>query len=125
MKQYIKNLFLALYGHDPYAWELSEARAKFDIKTVDYEHLREQYQKALALWNDAATECEIAKGQLDKALNLIENLRERLSEREKTIKQIHQGYQNRNAKMAERISELQKEVATLTSGNGAAGYDGK
>lgn len=109
MRRYIKNLLMALHGHDPFAWELSEVRSRLDIKATDYEYLREQYQKALSLWNDATTECEVAKGQLDNALKLVENLRERLAEREETIKQINTEYQKRIAEMDTAMRQTKTE----------------
>lgn len=125
MKQYLNNLFLALTGSSPFREELEEAKRQLEKATCSMSALQDQYCTALEKWDDCQQELEQTRATLRSAekLNdgsqaLIENLRERIREKDAEMKQqgvefrermerIKQDYQKRIDEYNIIIEEMQ------------------
>jgi len=99
MKRYLKNLWGALCGSDPFRTELEEARERLEKAGENMRSLQDQLYAALNHWDgcqmkleeankalEAATETAACK-QLKSMQRLVENLREKNKDLEKLMKQ--------------------------------------
>ena len=81
MKQYFKNLLAALLGRNPYETERDELRRQMEKSGENVRCLNELYYTVLEKW--AATSRQLASLQ-----QLVENLRERIKDKEAAIEQL-------------------------------------
>lgn len=121
MKHYIKNLITALAGCNPYQMELNQVREEYE-KTADrVRELDDIYYKL----HERLTE---TNKQVVGYQNLIENLRQRLSEKDALIEQAREDsrkqaeeYRKRVTDYSVTIERLQKELSQKTPARKTAG----
>lgn len=101
MKRYFKNLFIALCGNNPYQMELDRVREEYEKTTEKVYHLEEMY------WKFQEQKAEIDK-QVAGYQTLVENLRQRLKDKEKLVAD----YSGTIAKLNE---ELNKNLPSPTT----------
>lgn len=80
MKRYFKNLLSALMGNNPYEAERDELAAKLKKAAENVERLRDMYCAACEKW-------EQSNKQLTSQQQLVENLRERIKDKDAAINQ--------------------------------------
>lgn len=113
MKRYFKNLWQALTGKDPYQDDLDEKDRQLEHAAENVRVLHKTYYDALVL--QGTTNKELGSLQM-----LVENLRERIKEKDaeldqlgreylQQIGQIRQEYEKRIATYAREIAKLQKQ----------------
>jgi chromosome segregation ATPase len=113
MKRYIKNLIAALCGRNPFREELDEKNVQLDKAAANVQSLQDMYYSAVDRWNHA----EKRSASLQQ---LVENLRERIKEKDSELEsvgrdfhermeQMKQGYQKRIEEYNAKIDELSKK----------------
>ena len=80
MKQYFKNLLSALLGNNPYQTERDEMAAKLEQAGDNVRGLQELYYNMVGRW-------EAERKQLASLQQLVENLRERIKDKDAAIAQ--------------------------------------
>lgn len=85
MKRYLKNLLAALLGNNPYEAERDELAAKLEKADENVHGMNELYYTVLEKW--AANKRQIASLQ-----QLVENLRERIQDKDAAIGQLKKEY---------------------------------
>lgn len=96
MKQYLRRLWLALTGEDPFACEVSDLREKLERAGENVRSLNEMYYSAVERW-------AAAEKQAKSLQTLVENLRERNHDKDALIKRMDEEYRKQ-------ILELTKSV---------------
>ena len=81
MKRYFKNLLSALLGNNPYKAERDELRRQMEQASENVERLRDMYCAACEKW--AQGDKQVASLQ-----QLVENLRERIADKDAAIEQL-------------------------------------
>lgn len=116
MKRYFKNLWLALTGANPYSDELQDAKDKLNKAADNVQALHEQLYAAMDNWNNSAVNAEELKKKLEAEKRtvhdfevLVENLRERINEKDTLMERMKQDYQQRIAQYTQEIEELQEK----------------
>ncbi len=102
MKRYFKNLWLALTGANPYSDELQDAKEKLDKAADNVSALQNQLYAALEKWEQYAK-------KTDDYEVLIENLRERIKEKDTLMERMKEDYQKRIEQYTKKIDELGKQ----------------
>ena len=135
MKQYFKNLVLAIRGRNPFAEEVADLKEKLEKAGENESALQDQLYAALEKWNEAQQllfESGRMVGERDKWLaekdrqmasqqQLVENLRERIRDKDaeleeqgrafrERLEQTRQDCDKRIATYAEEIERLQKQL---------------
>ena len=136
MKQYLRNLCLALCGNNPYQMELTDVREKYEKAAERVESLQELYFKGVELYDAvsrhvAGLEKLVADGkEQEKNLQrLVENLRGRVSEKDGVLAQqgrefrermerMKADYQRRIDEYTAEIDRLKGETYSVTDHNG-------
>ena len=124
MKQYLRNLCLALCGNNPYQMELTDVREKYEKAAERVESLQELYFKGVELYDAvsrhvAGLEKLVADGkEQEKNLQrLVENLRGRVSEKDGVLAQQGRDFRERMERMKadyqRRIDEYTAEIDRL------------
>jgi chromosome segregation ATPase len=124
MKQYLRNLCLALCGNNPYQMELADVRGKYEKTAERVTGLQELYFKGVELYDAvsrhvAELEKLVADGkEQEKSLQrLIENLRERMAEKDGVLAQQGKEFRERMERMKadyqRRIDEYTAEIDRL------------
>jgi chromosome segregation ATPase len=124
MKQYLRNLCLALCGNNPYQVELADVRGKYEKAAERVTGLQELYFKGVELYDAvsrhvAELEKLVADGkEQEKSLQrLIENLRERMAEKDDVLAQQGKEFRERMERMKadyqRRIDEYTAEIDRL------------
>lgn len=114
MKQYFKNLVLAIRGRNPFAEEVADLKEKLEKAGENVSALNDQLYAALEKW-------EAAKKSAASQQQLVENLRERIRDKEaeleeqgrafrERLEQTRREYDGRIATYAEDIKRLQKRI---------------
>lgn len=85
MKRYFKNLLSALLGNNPYQSERDELAAKLEQASENVERLRDMYCAACEKW-------EQGDKQVASLQQLVENLRERIADKDTVIDQLQKEY---------------------------------
>lgn len=85
MKQYFRNLFIAICGNNPYQMELDKLREELDKAGENVKMLQGLYYKEL----EKAAEAEKL---LASYQTLVENQRERIKEKDEMLKEIRKDY---------------------------------
>jgi len=80
MKRYLKNLLSALLGNNPYQAERDELRRQMEQAEKNMEQLRDMYYTACDKW-------EQGDKQVASLQQLVENLRERIKDKDAVIAQ--------------------------------------
>lgn len=81
MKRYLKNLLSALLGNNPYEAERDELAAKLEQASDNVRGLNELYYNVLEKW-------EAERKQIASLQQLVENLRERIKDKDAVITQL-------------------------------------
>ena len=124
VKQYLRNLCLALFGNNPYQMELADVRGKYEKAAERVESLQEVYFKGVELYDAvsrhvAGLEKLVADGkEQEKNLQrLVENLRGRVSEKDGVLAQQGREFRERMERMKAdyqlRIDEYTAEIDRL------------
>lgn len=100
MKRYFKNLFIALCGNNPYQMELDRVREEYEKTTEKVAQLEDMY------WKFKEQKAEIDK-QVTGYQTLVENLRQRLKEKDEQLAQLKMSRQRL-------VDEHQKQVAAYS-----------
>ena len=85
MKRYIKNLWLALTGSDPYQAELVEKDRQLENAAVNVNSLQEIYYDILDKYTDAKERLAKSEKQVMSYQALVENQRERIRDFQQRI----------------------------------------
>ena len=80
MKQYFKNLLSALLGNNPYQAERDDLAARLEQAAENIEKLHNMYCAACETW-------ERSDKQVASLQQLVENLRERIKDKDAAINQ--------------------------------------
>lgn len=113
MERYLKNLWLALTGRNPFRQELEEKTDQLAKAAVNVTSLHDLYYAALEKWNNETTqriEAEAVNdrlarriGDLEKRIAgmqvLVENLRERVREKDVEMDAAGREFQERMNRM--------------------------
>ena len=81
MRRYFKNLLSALLGNNPYEAERDDLAAKLKKAGENLRGLNELYYNVLEKW-------EAEKKQIVSLQQLVENLRERIKDKDAVIDQL-------------------------------------
>jgi len=127
MKQYFKNLVLAICGRNPFAEEVADLKEKLEKAGENVRGLQDQLFAALERWESAKRLLSLNKERLAERDNqtaslqtLVENLRERIRDKDaeleeqgrafrERLEQTRREYDGRIATYAEEIERLQKK----------------
>ena len=82
IKRYLKNLVNAFLGRDPYREELEETKEKLEKSAENMKAMQDQLYSALDKWNEVVKTSEDLSRQVESREKLIENLRERINEKD-------------------------------------------
>ena len=114
------NLMTALCGSDPYQKELAEVRERYEKTSERVRQLDDMYYQALRKWEEASMKLEKDGKALSDYQKLIENLRERVAEKDAMIAEIRmdcrqqaEGYKHRIADYSAQVARLQGELAKV------------
>jgi len=124
MKQYLRNLCLALCGNNPYQVELTDVREKYEKAAERVESLQELYFKGVELYDavsrhvaDLEKLVGDGKAQEKSLKQLVENLRDRVSEKDGALAQQGRDFRERMERMKadyqRRIDEYIAEIDRL------------
>jgi molybdopterin converting factor small subunit len=80
MRRYLKNLLAALLGNNPYLAERDELAEKLEKAGENVRGLNELYYNMVERW-------ETEQKQMASLQQLVENLRERIADKDAVIKQ--------------------------------------
>lgn len=86
--RYMKNLMKALFSLDPYRDELEEAKEQTRKSAENMSAMQNQLYTALEKWDHAVTCYEEAEKRAMSLQVLTENLRQRIAEKDKLIKEL-------------------------------------
>ena len=127
--RYLRNVMLALLGRDPYRMELDDLYDRYEKAAGNVRDLQDQYCSALEKWD----ECQKMLEESDKALKaaaatascrqlagmqrLVENLRQRVREKEADMERQGREFSDRMDRMKagyqERIDGYVREIDRL------------
>lgn len=102
MKRYFKNLWMALTGCDPFRDELEEKNSQLENAADNLSAMQNQLYAALEKWEQSAK-------RIDDYEALIENLRERIKEKDTLMERMKEDYQKRIDQYTKKIDELSKK----------------
>lgn len=110
MKRYFRNLWLALTGSNPFRSELDEIRDKYEKTAAKVEQLSELYYNSLERWEKAEARTESVVKKLHDYENLIENLRERIVNKDILLERTKTEYQERIERYTTTIDGLTQQL---------------
>lgn len=102
MKQYFKNLVLAICGRDPFAEEVADLKEKLEKAGENVSGLNEMYYSALEKW-------EAAEKRAASQQQLVENLRERIRDKDAELEEQGRAFRQR---MEQTRQDCDKRIAT-------------
>lgn len=102
MKEYLKNLWLALCGRYPYKKERDQLAVEVDVWRENSRALKRQYMSALDMM-------EKKDKQIADYQHLTENLRERLADKDTLMERMKADYQERIEQYTREIDRLSKD----------------
>ena len=88
MKQYLKNLFMALAGRNPFREELEDAKEQLQKAAEVKSATQELLFSALEKWNATMRNLEESDKRAASLQMLTENLRKRIREKDELIKKL-------------------------------------
>ena len=94
---YIKNIIIALLGRNPYQEELDGLQEKYDKAAQNVSSLQDMYYGAVERWTEADKQARSLQA-------LVEQLRERIREKDAIIGEMEKDYQQRGRENA--VSEV-------------------
>lgn len=97
MKSYLKNLLIALKGRNPYQEELDEKNRRLQKVADHNQSLHDQLYAALNNWDGCRLLLEDAEKKCASLQQLVENLRDRIKDKDAEIEQMRQEYDKRVA----------------------------
>ena len=131
MKQYFKNLMMAITGSDPFRAELAKVRSDYEKTAKNFESLNELYLKGLERLDESSEKLKAAKAEVKSQQRLVDNLRTRISEKDALIAEMEKdygrqadGYKKRIADYGEQVARLQGELAKVRKRGKTARTDG-
>ena len=86
--RYLKNLIKALFGLDPYRAELEDAREQLRKSSENMSDMQNHIYSALEKWDQAVARHEEAEKRAISLQVLTENLRQRIAEKDRLIKEL-------------------------------------
>ena len=121
MKRYITILWLALTGRNPFLMELDEKMSQLEKADEHISSLNDMYYKALQKWEESARMAEESSKAFEEVSEklaserqrvhdyevLIENFRERISEKDTLMDRMKKDYQQRIEQYTKEIEDLQ------------------
>lgn len=107
LKRYFARLWVALQGKDPCPVELRKLREEHERNVDDLAEMRALYCACLEKMEEDGKKLKAAEGQVAGLQKLVENLRERLDEREHTIKSMNTRYQSRLIQLEEQLRQAE------------------
>jgi len=102
MKQYFKNLVLVIRGRNPFAEEVADLKEKLEKAGENVRGLNEMYYSALEKW-------ETAKKSAASQQQLVENLRERIRDKDAELEEQGRAFRER---MEQTRQDCDKRIAT-------------
>ena len=90
MKQYLKNLFLALTGSNPFQVELEDTKQQLEKAAENVSALQDQLYSALEEWEHEAKMLEESQKREAGLQQLTENLRERIADKDRMIAKLEE-----------------------------------
>lgn len=103
MRQYLHNLLTALRGVNPFELELKRIRE-------DYNRVAEQVTQLQSVYGAVKERTAGAIRQVSSLQRLVENLRERITEKDTLIERMKADYQERIKAYTTKIDELQNRA---------------
>lgn len=88
MKQYFKRLWIALCGRNPYRENLERMREELAQAKIECEIVSEQKEQTIGLVAILSKKIEETDKQVASYQTLVENLRERIAEKDEMIAQM-------------------------------------
>lgn len=128
MKQYFRNLWLAIIGCDPFSDEVKELRKMMEKDGDNMRKLRNQLYAALNEWDECQRKLEETKKALEEATatpaykqlksmqRLVENLRERIKEKDGKLEQQDRNFHERMELMKRDYQQRIKEYNDKSEG---------
>ena len=113
MKQYFKNVMLALCGNDPYRMELSRVSEEYEKTAERVRQLDAQYFGALEKWGEAQKALEKDEKELRSCQKLVETLRGHIKEKDEQIAQIKEEFTARVERFRKRTADYGTHIAKL------------
>ena len=108
MKRYLKNLCTAICGRNLYEKELTETKRRLEQSEENYKEFG----------NVPASQMIDNTKQISTYQTLVENLRERLKEKDETIEQIRKDYQRQVENYEKRVGDYSLTIDALQKKNG-------
>lgn len=110
MKRYIKNLWFAVTGSNPYQQELDEKDSQYNRTVENFTALQQQYFNALEKWEQAEKNaCSLQQ--------LVENLRQRIKEKDAEMesagREFHDRMERMKADYQKRIDEYNLKIEEM------------
>ena len=116
MKQYFKNLVLAICGRNPFAEEVEDMKEKLEKAGENVRGLQDQLYAALENWESAKRLLSLNKERLAERDNqiaslqtLVENLRERIKDKDVELEEQGRAFRQR---MEQTRQDCDKRIAT-------------
>ncbi len=92
LRRYLRNLFRALLGRNPFRAELAELREQYEKVAENVATLTDLYYKSQELLDEA-------RGQAANEQRLVENLRRRIEEKDEEIQRMQLALRNHGAEI--------------------------
>lgn len=110
IQRYFSNLWLALCGADPFREELAKLTADYEKTAENVRRLNEMYYQVVEKW-------DAAEKRLEDYQVLVENLRERIREKDAEIENAGKDFRERMERMKadyqKRIEQYTEEIDRL------------
>lgn len=106
MRRYFKNLLIALLGRNPYQIELDEVKEKYEAAAENVSSLNDMYFNLLE-------KMDYAEKWIADYQRIIENLRERIKEKEEMLSQQDRDYRARIEEYDQKVKKLQKQLQLI------------
>ena len=108
MKRYLKNLWAAICGRNPYQEELTETKRRLEQSEEDYKDFGNVHDSQMI---------ENTK-QISTLQTLVENFRERIKEKDELIDQMKKDYQRQVKNYEKRVGDYSLTIDALQKKNG-------
>lgn len=113
MKQYFRNLWTALTGRNPYQLELDRVKEEFENAHAELLQVSEKIS-ALGTAHAQMSKIIVEDAKMNDSLKqLVENLRERIGEKDELIRQMREDYRKCEQDYQARISGYSLQIAAL------------
>ena len=90
MKQYFKNLCLVILGRNPFQEEVDTLKKQLEKAAENMRSLQDQLYSALEKWDEGTKKWEKSDAMVTGLLQLTENLRERIADKDRMIAQLEE-----------------------------------